>query len=270
MVQNTMSQKPIGDDELQKYYAEDLPIEFLIVNEHLPEESKLDYLILDESQDLISPYYLEVFDLILKGGIRNGNWAMFGDFTNQAIYLNNPIDSISLLNSTTNFTTFPPLKINCRNTKEIAKQNTLLTGTKIPDFTSHNYLGNHVVCKYPIKSSRKMALLEILSDIEKKQIPLDKVTLLSPKKFKNTLICDENRVKQLMSKGLKTSTIQSFKGLENTIIVLHDFDEVTSEQMQRLLYIGISRARQELFLVLDKSQEKAVSELIQENYPKLG
>jgi superfamily I DNA/RNA helicase len=40
--------------------------------------------------------------------------------------------------------------------------------------------------------------------------------------------------------------------------------------MQRLLYVGISRAKQELYMILDKNQEAAVSKLIQENFPKLG
>lgn len=270
LVQNTKCKKPASVDKLQKYYTEDLPIEFLIANENLAEESKLDYLILDEAQDLITPYYLEIFDLVLKGGIKKGNWGMFGDFSNQAIYLNNPKESITLLNSYSNFTTFPPLKINCRNTKEIANQNTLMTGATVPEFTSKNYLGSHVVCKYPSKSTRIAVLQGILLDIEKRKIPLDKITVLSPKKFKNSIIVEDQVIHQLMKRGLKTSTIQGFKGLENTIIILYDFEEVTSEQMQRLLYVGISRARQELFLVLDRSQEEAVSKLIQKNFPKLN
>jgi hypothetical protein len=211
-----------------------------------------------------------VLDLVLKGGIKNGNWVMLGDLSNQAIYLNNPKESITILNSYSNFSTLPPLKINCRNTKEIANQNTLMTGAILPEFTSKNYLGNHVVCKYPSKLSRKTVLQDILLDIEKRNIPLDKVTLLSPKKLKNSIIYDDQVINQLMNIGLKTSTIQGFKGLENTIIVLYDFDEVSSEQMQRLLYVGISRARQELFVVLDRNQEEAVSKLIQKNYPKLN
>ena len=270
MIQKAKTKKPNSADELQKYYTEDLPIEFLIANENLAEESKIDYLILDEAQDLISSYYLEVFDLILKGGIKNGNWVMFGDFSNQAIFLNDPNESLSLLNSFTNFTTFPPLNINCRNTKEIASQNTLMTGARIPEFTSKNYLENRVICKYPSKSSRITVILDILLDIEKRKIPLEKATLLSPKRFENSLVSEDVKIKQFTIRGVNTSTIQGFKGLENTIIVLYDFDEVTSEHMQRLLYVGISRARQELFLVLDKTQEEAVGKLIQENFPKLG
>jgi hypothetical protein len=270
MAQHIEPIKPSSSNQLNKYFTEDLPIEFLIANENMPEEEKLDYLILDETQDLLSPYYLEVFDLILKGGMKNGKWVMFGDFSNQAIYLNKPEESLSLLNSYTAFTTFPPLKINCRNTKEIATQNTLMTGVKVPEFTSKNYLGHHVICKYPSKSSRISVILDILKDIENRKIPLEKVTLLSPKKFENSIIIEDAQIRGFIDNGVVTSTIQGFKGLENTIIVLHDFDEVTSEKMQRLLYVGISRARQELFLVLDKTQEASVSKLIQDNYPKLS
>ena len=270
MSQYCESIKPSSLDQLNKYFTEDLPIEFLITNEYLPEGEKLDYLILDEAQDLLTPYYLEVFDLILKGGIKNGKWVMFGDFSNQAIYLNKPEESILRLNSYATFTTFPPLKINCRNTKEIATHNTLMTGARVPEFTSKNYLGNQVICKYPSKSSRISVILEILLKIESRKIPLEKVTLLSPKKFENSIISEDTQIRGFIDNGVLTSTIQGFKGLENTIIVLYDFDEVTSEKMQRLLYVGISRARQELFLILDKTQEAAVSKLIQDNYPKLS
>tara|TARA_B110000046_G_scaffold185781_1_gene229279 strand:+ start:1410 stop:3143 length:1734 start_codon:yes stop_codon:yes gene_type:complete len=270
LAQATKPLQPQNQEHLQKFYAEDLPMEFLLENENLDNDNKLDFLILDEAQDLITPYYLEVFNAILKGGIKNGKWVMFGDFSNQAIYLNSPNDSMELLHSESSFTTFPPLNINCRNTKEIASQNTLMTGTELPQISSKNYLANKVLSKYPSKSSRKEVLLEILFDIEKREIPLEKVTLLSPKKIENSLIWEDSQINQFLSRGIKTSTIQAFKGLENTIIILFDFEEVSSLQMQRLLYVGISRAKQELYLVLDKSQKAAVSKLITENYPKLG
>lgn len=255
--------------KLQKYYSEDLPIEFLIKNENISDDDMLDLLILDEAQDLITPYYIEVFDSILIGGIKNGNWIMFGDFSNQAIYLNNPDQIYELLNSETNYTKFPPLKINCRNTKQIASQNTLLTGSEIPEFTSRNPDGKTVICKYPSKSSQLKVIEDIILDIVKRQIPLVKVTLLSPKRIENSIIVDYTPIIELIKKGVQISTIQGFKGLENTIIILFDFDEITSEEMQRLLYVGISRARQELYLVLDKSHEESVNKLIQKNYTKL-
>jgi superfamily I DNA/RNA helicase len=112
-------------------------------------------------------------------------------------------------------------------------------------------------------------LLEILQDIGRKKIPMDKVTLLSPKKLENSYLRDDFQIIGYIDKGLKTSTIQGYKGLENSIIILFDFEEVTSEQMQRLLYVGISRARQQLFLVFDQSQIEPVKNLTQENAPKI-
>ena len=270
LVQATKLAQPQKQENLQKFYAEDLPMEFFLENENLADGNKLDFLIIDESQDMITPYYLEVFNTILKGGIKKGKWVMFGDFSNQAIYLNDPNDSMKLLRLESDFMTFPPLNINCRNTKEIARQNTLMTGTQMPQVNSNNYLGNNVICKYPSRPSRKEVLIEIILDILKREIPLGKVTLLSPKKFENTFAGEDPKIRDFLQSGLKTSTIQAYKGLENTIVILFDFDEVSSLQMQRLLYVGTSRAKQELYLVLDKSQEAPVSKLITENYPKLG
>ena len=266
---NADSFPPKDATELQKYYSENLPIEFLIRNENVTEEDKLDVLVIDEAQDLITPYYLEVFDSILKGGIKNGNWIMFGDFSNQAIYLNNPEEAFLLLNSQGTYTRFPPLKINCRNTKKIASQNTLLTGSAIPQFTSRNQEGNTVICKYPSKASQPKVIEDILLDVHRRGIPMNKITLLSAKKIENSVIKDFKPILEFINKGVQTSTVQGYKGLENTIIILFDFDDITSEQTQRLLYVGISRAKQELYIVLDKSNEEAVNKLIQKNCLKL-
>jgi hypothetical protein len=269
MAQKTNCQLPINADEVAKYYSEDLPIEFLISNENLDDNQKIDFLIVDEAQDLISPYYLEVFDVILKGGLRNGNWVLFGDFSNQAIYLNNPEDSLKLLSNRATYTSFPPLRINCRNTREIATQNTLLTGAELPEFTSKNYSGNYVVCKYPTKATRIKVLHEILQKIIDRDIPPNKVTLLSSKRFENSFVSEDAYINELAKKGLKTSTIQAYKGLENVIVIIIDLDEVSSDQIQRLLYVGISRAKLELYLILDKGLETAVGKLVQENVSKL-
>ena len=74
---------------------------------------------------------------------------------------------------------------------------------------------------------------------------------------------------EMIKKGVQHSTIQAFKGLENTIIILYDFDDLYSIQMQRLLYVGISRAKQELYMVLDKKLETSIKQLIGDNYEKL-
>jgi hypothetical protein len=268
MLHHTESQPPNEIEKHELFFSETLPLKFLIECGSIEEEEKLDFLILDEAQDLISPNYLEVFDSILKGGIRSGNWIMFGDFSNQAIYSDDSVKVFELLNSYSSFTRFPPLKINCRNTKSIAEQNTLLTGVELPEYTSRNRQGNSVTCRYPNQKKQSQEIELILLDIDKRGIPMSKVTLLSPKRIENSVLNEYEPVLKMIKKGVKHSTIQAFKGLENTIILLYDFDELSSTQMQRLLYVGISRATQELYIVLDKKLEKSVTQLIQENYSK--
>ena len=266
MLNQTKSQLPSKIEEHEKFFSETLPLEFLIGCDSIEDDDKLDFLILDEAQDLITLNYLEVFDTLLKGGLRNGNWIMFGDFSNQAIYSVDALKISELLNSHSSFTRFPPLKINCRNTKNIAEHNTLFTGVELPKFTSRNHEGNIVSCRYPKDHPKEIE--KILLEIEKRGIPLSKVTLLSPKKIDHTITSDYESLFKLIKKGVQYTTIHSFKGLENNIIVLYDFENISSDRMQRLLYVGISRATQELYLVLDQKLEESVAKLVKNNYSK--
>jgi len=266
--QETELQCPNNDKEINEFYSEILPFDFLLRNDATSENEKFDFLVIDEGQDLISPNYLEVFDSILKGGINNGKWVIFGDFSNQAIYINNPVESLELLNSKTNFVKFPPLKINCRNTQKIALQNTLLTGIEKAEFTSRCIEGEEIVVKFPAKNRQSECIDEIVGFIFKKGVPLSKITMLSPKRLENTIISGSNEIKHWISQGLTFSTIHSFKGLENSYILLFDFDEISSVDSQRLLYIGISRAKQKLYLILNNNLEEDYHKLLSKNLNK--
>lgn len=261
---------PQDDTENQFFYNETLPFDFLIRSESINEDDKFDILIIDEAQDLVTPNYLEVFNSMLKGGIKDGAWVLFGDFSNQAIYLNDPIATMDLLASKTNFTKFPTLKINCRNTKKISIQNTLLTGIDIPEFTYKCIEGEEIINKFPRTNKEGEILQEIIDGLKKKSIPLSRVTLLSPKRLENTYIGNSQLIQNWFSEGLSFSTVHSFKGLENTFIVLFDFDEITSVECLRLLYVGISRAKLKLFVVLNNKLEENYQSLIARNIAKIS
>jgi hypothetical protein len=268
LAKGTELKYPHDEKDIYNFYNEALPFDFLIRNETIKEDEKYDFLIIDEAQDLITTNYLEVFDSILKGGIKSGNWVFLGDFSNQAIYLNEPIETMDLLNAKTNFTKFPTLKINCRNTQKIASQNTLLTGIEKAEFTSRSIEGDEIVNKFPVKNKQTECIEEIIEDLRVKGIPLNKISLLSPRRLENTFISDSTKITSWLSQGLIFSTIHSFKGLENTFIILFDFDEISSIESQRLLYIGISRAKQKLYLILNNVLEDDYKRLISKNINK--
>jgi len=251
------------------FYNEKLPLEYLIQNEGLTEEQKFDEIIIDEAQDLITENYLEIFDCILKGGLMNDKWTIFGDFTNQAIYINDPVKAKSLLSERSFFSSIPPLKLNCRNTKKISYQNTLITGVALPEFSSSTLPGNSIDVQFPILNKQKELIENRIRKLINNGIKPEMITLLSPKKFDNTYLADSDLIAELVKSGLKISTIHSFKGLESSIIILYDFQEISSERALHLLYVGISRATQELFIVLNKDLEKTYQNHITTNISKI-
>lgn len=269
LVKNCKISIPKGDETItQKFFEEDLPFEFILQNEEIAEKDKFDFLILDEAQDLITSYYLDVIDHILKGGLKNGKWVLFGDFSNQAIYRSDFESTLNHLKQTTTFTRFPPLTINCRNTHKIAIQNTLLTGIKKPQFNSTMIGGDSIINKFPTYNSQVQVIEGILKTLQSKEVPLANITLLSPKRIENSILNTSEYVKYLMQQGVEVSTIHSYKGLENSIILLFDFDEINSIESQRLLYVGISRAKQQLYIVFKKKLEIDYQNLIKQNLEK--
>ena len=96
----------------QQFYEIDLPLESIFVLEDIHEEDRYDLLIIDESQDLMTESYLDVFDSMLKGGLSNGKWVLFGDFCNQLIYQNDPNKVLNILSAKSSFVKLPPSKTN--------------------------------------------------------------------------------------------------------------------------------------------------------------
>jgi Nuclease-related domain/UvrD-like helicase C-terminal domain/AAA domain len=267
LIDNTTLSSQSYTEDKEKYYNEMLPLEFIIKSDTFLE--KYDLIIIDESQDLITPYFLEVFEVLLKGGFSNGNWVLFGDFSNQALYLVDQYVIFELLKAKANYTIFPPLKINCRNTRKIAIQNTLLTGVEKPQFLSRSVDGDAIDCRFPSKNKEVDCIEDIIKEMLDRGILSSNITLLAQRRFENTSIFNSHYIKSQFDSGLRFHTIHSFKGLENSIIILFGFDEIRNVECQRLLYVGISRARQKLFIILDNSLESDYSKLIIENQSKL-
>ena len=76
-----------------RYYSDILPERFIEAYVDSGAEP-FDYLIVDEAQDLMNEKYLEVFDLILSGGLKNGKWTFFIDAENQNIYTGKSYEEI--------------------------------------------------------------------------------------------------------------------------------------------------------------------------------
>ena len=134
------------------YFTQELPEDVLSYLEELSQEElgalQFDDLILDEGQDILKPEYLLVMDLLLKGGLEKGRWAVFYD-EKQNLYNPEFADGFQLLTSYSN-TRFK-LFINCRNTAQIGTFNAQMSHTQLEEYLKENGEEVHVVSPMRMK-----------------------------------------------------------------------------------------------------------------------
>ena len=256
----------VPSDETEKavFYSSILPS---MAEESLLEQPlEFDEIIVDEAQDLLDETYLDLLDLMLVKGLDHGTWKFFGDFSRQAIYTDGE-DEESLLDRLSNRTSFIRFKLveNCRNTKQICEDIQTITGFKAPSDLWSIVDGlpvNHITCDSEISAVEKLE--ELLDELVSKGIDKSKITILSPKKRENSIVDKVEGVKIReftfdSPNAVTFSTIHSFKGLENTVIIITNIDTYECEQ---LMYVGLSRARAGLYLLETKNAHKEYNELL--------
>lgn len=253
-----------------------------------------DYLIVDEAQNLCDELFLRLMDVLLKDGLIEGNWTMFGDFENQGIVASRLPEDADVKNALKGFGerlhwTNCKLKINCRNTHEIAS-----TVSKLVDIESPPMTGVHgplVEIKYfgEQKGNLEDILDELIRNYKNKGFQSDQIILLSsgignefntnrsyngwkllnmskiaeksdPKNTESVLIPGASSLGNI----LRYSDIYDFQGLESELVILVvpvTDDMVTlkgnvslprEKHLNRVLYTGMSRAKTMLVIVADK------------------
>ena len=250
---------PNNDEEAEFFYAEDLPTKILNALLQFGEE-KYDKIIVDEAQDLITDKYLDVLDKCVIGGLVSGMWTFLGDFSQQAIYRT----SISgnemkeMIENRTSFIRFR-LTINCRNTRTICDEISLVTDFKAPSNVWSKVEGMPVqYLTYKDRTEEKTKLLETIQLLLDSHISPRRISILSPLKRENSIISeiDEYNIYNYRTYGsnkLSFSTIKAFKGLENTVVILVDIDTISDKQ---LMYVALSRARTALYVIESEEARK--------------
>ena len=138
-----------------------------------------DYLIVDEAQNLCSKMFLDLQDALLKDGLENGRWIMFGDFKNQNIvspYIE-PNGKEALESFGLNWEE-AELQTNCRNTHEITEKTHKLVGIESP--TMSGVYGPHVQIEYFESQEKLVEILDnLILDWENRRFQSRQIILLS-------------------------------------------------------------------------------------------
>lgn len=227
-----------------------------------------DFVILDEAQDLVTASYLDVLDLVLPNGLRYGRWAMFGDFERQAIYVSPGEVSELLLPAMLKIrvgahATFN-LKTNCRNAKRVAETLTVISGL-IPGYRRLLHeadTGEVDPVFYSTAGDQRNKLQVEIERLLRKFRPHEiiVVSLRAPSQScAATLmnqgnlpfsLCEMITARDGQHGSILFTSIHRFKGLEAPAIILTDLEKMDDEQSKSLLYVGMSRARIQLVLLM--------------------
>lgn len=280
----SLQKSPVPDRPESGFWAVDLPL--LATEALLTGDSKFpahDILIIDEAQDLLSDPMLDVLELITRGGLSAGRWAVFGDFERQAIYAG--LDGqagLDRLRSRAggNFTT-SPLRINCRNSPRIAEAVTLTSGLA-PGYSrvlAETESSDVDPVFYKSASHQAEQLLTTLKRLLKKFSP-DQIVVLSTRSDVSScaaglaasngdLVLTPYRADVSNAVGIRYASVHSFKGLEATAIVLTDIESVDDAHGKSLLYVGMTRARHSLTMLINDRARGHYDRLLMDGYKTL-
>jgi len=226
-----------------------------------------DELIIDEMQDLLKPSYLEFFDLILKNGLAAGNWKMFGDFENQMIYGEDSMLLDEFISERVGNVAKVPLRVNCRNTPRIATA--VQMHTMLYPYKKIRRPDNEVDCEfffYKSKEEQKLLLVKALESLYKANVKGDDIVILSPLSDSTANNIDvhpwKDRLNRFGPHGpgiIPYTTIHAFKGMERQAVVITDVDHEDINQIQSLLYIGMTRAVDRLIVLASEKYRKQLA-----------
>ena len=267
----TMEEAAYQSGRSSEFFEHEFPFYAEIAVEEYGQQ--FDTLVVDEAQDLISQETLDLLNGTLIGGLAGGRWAIFGDFTRQALY-NNPVDPVSTLWSYSQHFARMKLSQNCRNTRRIALETSNVSGFERLPFRLGQEEGPPVEHRYWGTTSGLMnSLQDTVHRLIRDGIHPENIVLLSPNRLENSVlygaetlagtpVVDCSRNLDVQPGSIRFSTIHSFKGMESQVVVIIGIEGVDGDDIQSLLYVGMSRARSLLILMIHQSARSSIERRI--------
>lgn len=254
-----MTRRP--DNPAPQFWSEELPeraLEALIEGEVAP----ADFLIVDEVQDIATDPYLDVLDLLVDGGLKEGRVLLFGDFERQAIFENE--NGRERLRARAPYMSAYKLVQNCRNLPRIGFQVNLLSHLQ-PGYRQFRRIDDGVdptLRQYPAGQEQSALLVSAIRGLRDDGYDLSEMVVLSPLRDCSTAAtATDPWLRQILKPAdgrpprpgkVQYSTIHAFKGLEAPAVIITDLDEaVTTENLDALLYVGLTRATDRLIALIE-------------------
>jgi hypothetical protein len=228
------------------------------------ESIAFDALVLDEAQDLLLDGYLDVLDLLIKGGLKAGQWRAFID-SQQELFAS--IGSSGLKRLLDAHPAQFRLTVNCRNTASIAISTCILSRLPLQEVVRVE--GPETIVEwFSDKESQRRAVSRFVGRVLSQRVRPNEIVILSERKLTNSSVaagllgvpsliqpfdCDS----PMSPDAVPFATVGQFKGLESDVVALVDIIDLDSDFCRNLLYVGASRARAQLAVFLDERLRKS-------------
>lgn len=261
-----------NDNDFWRRELPELALERLVAGNPYP---LFDVLIVDEAQDILVEEYLDVFELLLAGGLANGHWTFFGDFERQSIYLaGGAAEAAAMLSKlksrAPNHATFT-LRINCRNAGPIAETLTLACNVH-PGYSRflHEMEGAGVDPYFWTDMADQQAKLDSAVSVLRQGFSPEDIVVLSLCADEKSCAAQFNEkrhnryvpMRDSAPGGIRFATIHAFKGLEAPAIIVTDVEHL-DQHAQAMLYVAMSRARVRLILLMHSSCRRKYDEMLE-------
>lgn len=223
-----------------------------------------DHIIIDEGQDfglndINEQKIIEILDLIIKN--KNGNFYIFYD-------RNQLVNSFKIPDYIVNSDCKITLYKNCRNTIKIADTSMKVIDKKAELFDSA-IIGTKPVFKVIKNDDDTFSYINLFIDKYLKAGYKD-IVILSLKSYEKSVLYEKYRHNYYLynNKEYQWTTTRKYKGLEADVIILIDVEDEIFQQDKLLFYVGASRARFELGIIANLSDE-SIKDVAKEKYPSL-
>lgn len=253
---------PEGPDS--DYWENELPkqLEERLTDPDFRVEAGFDYLVLDETQDLLArPQIWNCLSQFLAGGFKSGNYALFGDIKNQVLehrpLMRRTLDQLESLSHPTHW----ELSENCRNYQIIGDTAAMLAGFGRSIYTGYLRTGgsvrNYDVHFYENGPSQVEMLRKVLTEFRAQGYKSSEITVLSfraPEMSAAESLRKEGfQMKPLWRSeaGIGFGSINAFKGMESKIVILTDLLLDDVEMHRTLFYVGMTRATESVRIICD-------------------
>lgn len=226
-------------------------------------EERFDHIVVDEVQDVASK---PLCDVVKAWSSDRAHVVFVGDFSRQAIYAGAAQASPELLDANMGRLASFNLTLNCRNTRRIANQLAVLSGFAGHRLSDRQPEGDQVSVNFFENDDAGLRALEtIVLRLRDAGHKASEVVVLGPRRRDKSFLRSTKAIGgwQLVdfdeeAAGLRYETIHSFKGLESPVVIIVEGGASTADESDALLYVGMSRARLKLFVLVRESNRTAI------------